>query len=77
MAENAYGRTPSGKLLTAELIGRLSEQAEEGFDLDEILYRRGCRPPMSSAATAVESVRLDPSPQSRSLPTTRWLIAWW
>ncbi|MBA3956121.1 MAG: CopG family transcriptional regulator [Acidimicrobiia bacterium] len=61
MAENAYGRTPSGKLLTAELIGRLSEQAEEGFDVDEILYRRGCRPPMSSAAAAtVESVRLDP-----------------
>lgn len=60
MAEKEYGRTRNGKLLTEELVEKLSEQAEGGFDVDEILHRRGGRPPMGSAAATVESVRLDP-----------------
>jgi hypothetical protein len=38
----------------------LASKAEAGFDVDEIIRRRGGRPLMGSAAASVESVRLDP-----------------
>jgi len=60
MAKKTYGRTRSGKPITEELVEQVSRRAEAGFDVDEILRRRGGRPPMGSAAAAVESVRLDP-----------------
>ena len=60
MANKDYGRTRSGKPITDELIEQLADEAEAGFDVDEILRRRGGRPPMGSAPAAVESVRLDP-----------------
>ena len=60
MTKRDYGRTRSGKPITDELLEELATQAEEGFDVDEILRRRGGRPPMGSAAATVESVRLDP-----------------
>jgi hypothetical protein len=46
--------------ITEELVAKLAARAEEGFDVDEIIHRRGGRPPMGSAAASVESVRLDP-----------------
>ncbi len=55
-----YGRTRSGKPITDELVEELAARAEEGFDVEEILRRRGGRPAMGSAAATVESVRLDP-----------------
>jgi hypothetical protein len=58
--KKTYGKTRSGKPITDELINELSEKAEAGFDVDEILRRRGGRPAMGSAAASVESVRLDP-----------------
>ena len=60
MAKKTYGRARSGKPITEELVEQVSRRAEEGFDVDEILRRRGGRPLMGSAAAAVESVRLDP-----------------
>ena len=60
MAKKDYGRTRSGKPITDELIEELAAEADAGFDVDEILRRRGGRPPMGSSAAAVESVRLDP-----------------
>jgi hypothetical protein len=60
MGEKGYGRTRSGRPITDELIEELSERAEKGVDVDEILRRRGGRPAMGSAAATVESVRLDP-----------------
>lgn len=60
MADKDRGRTRSGIPITEELIEKLSRRAEEGFDVDEILRRRGGRPPMGSAPASVESVRLDP-----------------
>lgn len=60
MAKRSYGRTRSGKLITDELVEKAAKRAEEGFDVEEILRRRGGRPPMGSAAASVESVRLDP-----------------
>ena len=38
----------------------MAKQAEEGYDVDEILRRRGGRPAMGSAPSSVESVRLSP-----------------
>lgn len=60
MSKKSYGRTRSGKPITEALVRELADKAEEGFDPDEILRRRGGRPPMGSAAASVESVRLDP-----------------
>ncbi len=60
MAQKDHGRTRSGELITDELVDELAAKAEQGFDVEEILRRRGGRPLMGSAAAAVESVRLDP-----------------
>jgi len=60
MANSDAGQTRSGKPITEELIDDLSERAKNGFDVDEIIRRRGGRPAMGTAAASVESVRLDP-----------------
>jgi len=60
MTKKDYGRTRSGEPITEELLEDWVAKAEEGFDVDEILRRRGGRPPMGSSAASVESVRLDP-----------------
>lgn len=50
-----------------DLVERLADEAEHGFDVDEIIARRGRRgrPPLGSAASTVESVRLDPELKDR------------
>jgi hypothetical protein len=63
MAKKSYGKTKSGLEITDELVERLAAKAEAGYDVDEILRRRGGRPPLGSAAARVESVRLDPELQ--------------
>lgn len=60
MADPPRTRTRDGKPLTDETLDELAEKAEKGFDVDEILRRRGGRPPIGSAPAKVESVRLDP-----------------
>jgi hypothetical protein len=55
-----YGKTAGGKPITDELVAQLAEKAEAGYEVDEMLRRRGGRPPIGSAAAAVESVRLEP-----------------
>ncbi len=60
MAKNTHGRTLSGVPITDELVSELAEKAEVGYEVDEMLQRRGGRPPIGSAAATVESVRLDP-----------------
>ncbi len=60
MVEDTHGTTHSGAQITDELIEQLSEKAEQGFDVDEIIRRRGGRPPIGTSAATVESVRLDP-----------------
>jgi hypothetical protein len=58
--KRTYGRTPDGTLITEELVEKLSQEAEAGYNVDEILRRRRGRPPMGSGPASVESVRLDP-----------------
>jgi Ribbon-helix-helix protein, copG family len=60
MAKKDLGQTRSGEPITDALVEELAPKAEAGFDVDEILRRRGGRPTMGSSAASVESVRLDP-----------------
>lgn len=60
MPKKSYGKTKSGQPITDDLVEELAEKAEAGYDVDEMLRRRGGRPPMGTAAASVESVRLDP-----------------
>ena len=60
MPKKTYGKTKSGRPITDEMIAELADKAEAGYDVDEILRRRGGRPPMGTSAASVESVRLDP-----------------
>ena len=57
-----YGRTVSGEPITDELIEKYAKEAEEGYDVDELMKNRVLigRPPMGNGAASVESVRLDP-----------------
>ena len=55
-----YGRTASGEPLTDELVAKLAARAEEGYNVDETLGRRGGRPLLGNGPAAVESVRLEP-----------------
>jgi Ribbon-helix-helix protein, copG family len=42
-------------------VEALVEEAERGYDVEQVLRpRRGGRPPLGSAAASVESVRLEP-----------------
>jgi hypothetical protein len=60
MAKKTHGKTASGVPITDELVDELVEGAEAGYDVDELLRRRGGRPSMGSAPASVESVRLEP-----------------
>jgi hypothetical protein len=61
MAKTTHGKTRSGKPIDDDLVSRLAEQAEAGYDIDKTLKRRkGGRPPLGSGPASVESVRLEP-----------------
>ncbi len=67
MTKRTYGHTESGEPIDDDLVERLADEAEQGYDVDEIIARRGRRgrPPLGSAASTVESVRLDPELKDR------------
>lgn len=58
--KKTHGKTVSGKPVTDDLIAKLAEKAEAGYDVEETLQRRPGRPRIGSAPASVESVRLDP-----------------
>lgn len=62
MSERIYGHTKSGTPITDELIEQLADEAEHGYDVDQLIARRGKRgrPRLGSEPSTVESVRLDP-----------------
>jgi hypothetical protein len=60
VSRKKYGRTASGEPLTEELVAKLAARAEDGYDVDETLRRRGGRPLLGTGPAAVESVRLEP-----------------
>ena len=55
-----HGTRADGTPITDQVIEALADEAERGYDVEEIRRRRGGRPPIGSAASSVESVRLDP-----------------
>lgn len=56
-----HGTTADGTPITDAMVEAMADEAERGYDVEEIKRRRqGGRPPMGSAASSVESVRLDP-----------------
>lgn len=60
MAKRRYGKTRGGKPIDDQLVEKLVERAEQGYDVDASLRRRGGRPPLGSAPATVVPVRLDP-----------------
>jgi hypothetical protein len=54
------GTTRSGRPIDDDLVEKLAAKAKHGYDVDQILRRRGGRPPIGSGPAMVESVRLDP-----------------
>lgn len=61
MTKRTDGHTKSGTPITDELIDQLADEAEQGYDVDEVIPRRGKRgrPRLGSQPSTVESVRLD------------------
>lgn len=56
-----HGTRKDGSPITDDVVERLADEAERGYDVDELLQRRrGGRRAMGSGPAAVESVRLDP-----------------
>ncbi len=62
MSTESHGHTKSGAPLTDEVIEGLADEAEQGYEVEEILDRRGKRgrPSLGTGPSTVESVRLDP-----------------
>jgi len=59
--KKSWGRTTSGIELTEDVIEKMVEEAEAGFDVSKLRVRRGPgRPPIGSAAADPFPVRLDP-----------------
>jgi hypothetical protein len=63
MSKRIYGHTKSGTPITDELVEQLADEAERGYDVDELVARRGRRgrPRLGLEPSTVESVRLDPA----------------
>lgn len=67
MTKRTYGHTKSGRPVDDEIIEQLAREAEDGYDVNEIVSRRGKRgrPRLGAAPSTVESVRLDPELKER------------
>ena len=65
-----YGHTKSGEPVSDELVEQLAHKAEHGYDVDELIDRRGRRerPRLASGQSTVESIRLDLDPKERLVP---------
>jgi len=55
-----HGAKADGSRITDEGVEAMADEAERGYDVEELLQRRRGRPAMGSAVASVESVRLDP-----------------
>jgi hypothetical protein len=56
-----HGKMKDGRPITDERVEKMADEAEQGYDVEDIQRRRaGGRPAMGSGPASVESVRLDP-----------------
>ena len=69
MTERTYGHTKSGMPITDELIDKLADEAEAGYDIEAFIALRGKRgrPRLGAEPSTVESVRLDPDLKAKLL----------
>jgi len=67
MTKRTFGHTKSGAPIDDGLVESLADEAEVGYDVDELISRRGKRgrPRLGSAPSTVESVRLGPELKER------------
>jgi len=63
MSERTDGRTMGGKPINDQMIEKLADEAERGYEPGQLQGRRRGpgRPPLGDAAKLVESVRLEPA----------------
>lgn len=68
MTERTYGCTTDGKPINDQMIEKLADEAERGYESGQLRgQRRGPgRPPLGEAAKSVESVRLEPALQVKA-----------
>jgi CRISPR-associated endonuclease/helicase Cas3 len=57
-----YGTREDGTPVSDEMVEAMASEAERGYDVEDILRRRGGRPAMGSAAVTVESAGQAPQP---------------
>lgn len=56
-----HGKKKDGSPITDEMAEKMADEAEAGYDVEELKRRRtGGRPAMGSGPATVESIRLDP-----------------
>ena len=56
-----HGKLNDGRAITDEMVEKMADEAEAGYDVDEIERRRtGGRPATGSRPASVEPVLLDP-----------------
>jgi Ribbon-helix-helix protein, copG family len=53
-------RTKTGRVLTDPEVEGMADEAEQGYDVEELKSRRRGRPMLGSAPSEVVPVRLDP-----------------
>jgi uncharacterized protein (DUF4415 family) len=58
--KTTHGTKADGTPITDEMIEAMADEAERGYDVEELRRRRGGRPALGSSPSTVESVRLDP-----------------
>jgi len=58
--KTTHGTKADGTPITDEMIEAMADEAERGYDVEELGRRRGGRPALGSSPSTVESVRLDP-----------------
>jgi CRISPR-associated endonuclease/helicase Cas3 len=68
MSERVYGHTKNGEPITDEMIERLADEAERGYEPGQLRARRRGpgRPPLGADAKSVHSIRLDPALQAET-----------
>jgi CRISPR-associated endonuclease/helicase Cas3 len=71
--DRIHGHTRSGRAITDAGVQVFAEEAEAGYDVDELIARRPKRgrPRLGSAPASVESVRLDPELREQLLRRAR------
>jgi hypothetical protein len=61
IVSKVHGTKVDGTPITDEMVEAMADEAERGYDLEELARRRrGGRPALGSGPSSIESVRLDP-----------------